>query len=75
LNTLAIRAFEAICCRGFARVDMFLKGDLAYVSELNTIPGLTKESLFPKEARACGINFTDLIDRIIVLGLESSRGK
>jgi len=75
LNTLAIRAFEAIGCRGFARVDMFLKGNLAYVSELNTIPGLTKESLFPKEARACGINFTDLIDRIIVLGLESSRGK
>jgi D-alanine-D-alanine ligase len=54
---------------------MFLKGDLAYVSELNTIPGLTKESLFPKEARACGITFTDLIDSIIVLGLESSRGK
>ena len=73
LNTLAIKAFESLGCRGFGRVDMFLKDERAYVSEVNTIPGLTKESLFPKEALACGINFGDLIDRIITLGMESSQ--
>jgi D-alanine-D-alanine ligase len=75
LNELAIKAFEAIRCRGFARVDMFLEDEIAYVSEVNTIPGLTKESLFPKEAQAYGINFTDLIDRIITLGFENSQNK
>ncbi|MCL5985829.1 MAG: D-alanine--D-alanine ligase [Actinobacteria bacterium] len=75
LNELAIRAFKAIGCKGFARVDMFLKNERAYVSEVNTIPGLTKESLFPKEALACGITFTELIDRIVTLGLESSQDR
>lgn len=54
---------------------MFLEDEIAYVSEVNTIPGLTKESLFPKEAQAYGINFTDLIDRIITLGFENSQNK
>lgn len=67
---LAIRVFQAIDCRGFGRVDMIIHKGKPFVLEINTIPGLTPVSLFPKEAAAAGISYSKLLDRIIELALE-----
>ncbi len=75
IKKLALRAYRALGCRGFARVDMFLRGEKILVSEVNSIPGLTKNSLFPKEARAAGIEFPDLVEKIIELGMEGKNFK
>ncbi|TSD06027.1 MAG: D-alanine-D-alanine ligase, partial [Parcubacteria group bacterium Athens0714_12] len=55
--------------RGFSRVDMILNENKIYVLEINTIPGMTKNSLLPKSARAAGISFPKLLDKIIKLAL------
>lgn len=65
----AICAYEAVGCQAFGRVDMILKGDKVYVLEVNTIPGLTPVSLFPKAAKAAGISYTRLLDKIISFSL------
>jgi len=70
VQDLAIRVFKAIDCRGFGRVDMIISQDKSYVLEINTIPGLTPVSLFPKEAAAADISYPNLLDRIIDLALE-----
>jgi len=68
---MGLRAYKSLGCAGLARVDMFLSPDRGFlVSEINTIPGLTKDSLFPKEAKAAGIEFPQLISRIVELALE-----
>ncbi|MDP3013419.1 MAG: D-alanine--D-alanine ligase [Candidatus Subteraquimicrobiales bacterium] len=68
---LAVRAYKALGCAGFARVDMFFNPTRGFsVSEINTIPGLTANSLLPKEAKAAGIEFPDLIERIVQYALE-----
>lgn len=71
VKQLSLRAYEALGCRGFARVDNFLdpKGQV-FVSEVNTIPGLTAVSLFPKEAQAAGIKFPDLVEKIVQYAVE-----
>ena len=61
--------FKTIGCRGFARVDIIIKGNRElYVLEINTIPGLTPQSLLPKEAAAVGISYSQLLDKIIEFG-------
>ena len=67
----ALKAHNALGCIGFSRVDMFISGKDVYVSEVNTIPGLTYASLYPKEAKVAGISFTELLDRLITLALEN----
>lgn len=75
MQKLAVRAYQILGCRGFARVDMFLEeGGRIYVSEVNTIPGLTENSLLPKEARATGITFPQLLEIIINYALEKDEG-
>ncbi len=72
----AVKAYQALGCRGFARVDMFLtKNDKFLISEINTIPGLTANSLFPKEAKVAGINFPELCQKLIDLAFEEHRKK
>jgi D-alanine-D-alanine ligase len=67
----ATRAFEILECRGMARVDMFLREDgEVLVNEINTIPGFTKISMFPKLWEASGIPYAELIDRLIQLAIE-----
>ncbi len=69
---LAIAAFRAIDCAGMARVDFLLDrntGEL-YVNELNTIPGFTAISMYPKLWLASGLSYPELIDRLIQLALE-----
>lgn len=62
-------AFKALDCRGFGRADMIFSHGEIYLLEVNTIPGLTNESLFPKSARVAGFDFPDLIEEIVRLGL------
>ncbi|MBU2591918.1 MAG: D-alanine--D-alanine ligase [Patescibacteria group bacterium] len=65
IQRTAVKVFRAIGCRGFGRVDMIIKEDTPYVLEINTIPGLTPNSLLPKEALAAGIDYPKLLDLII----------
>jgi D-alanine---(R)-lactate ligase len=67
--------YRALGCRGLARVDMFLKGDGTVVlNEVNTLPGMTSYSRYPKMMAAAGVPLRELIDRIVSLALaESSR--
>lgn len=69
---LAVRAFKAIDCQGMARVDFLLDRDNGelYVNELNTIPGFTNISMYPKLWEASGLPYTKLLDRLIELALE-----
>lgn len=67
----AIRAFEVLCCDGMARVDGFLAPDGTFVvNEINTIPGFTRISMYPKLFEASGIGPGELIDRLIQLAVE-----
>ncbi len=71
LQEQALLAFKSIGCKGFARVDFRVKEDgEIYCLEINTIPGMTGTSLVPKAAKAAGIEFPELVDRIVKLALE-----
>ena len=68
IQTMAVRTFQVLCCEGMARVDLFLKSDGSLVvNEINTIPGFTFVSMYPKLWEASGIGFTELISRLIDL--------
>ena len=72
LQALAIEAFEALRCEGMARVDFFYEDDGRglLVNEINTIPGFTPISMYPKMWEASGLAYPDLIDELIRLALE-----
>ncbi len=74
---LAIRAFKAIDCSGMARVDFLLdrKTGTLFVNEINTIPGFTSISMYPKLWEASGLPYPKLIDRLIELALQRHREK
>lgn len=74
VQTLAIKAFQALECEGMSRVDMFLtpQGKL-YVNEINTIPGFTSISMYPKLWEKSGISPTKLVDKLIQLALNRSQ--
>ena len=61
--------YKTVGCRGFARVDFIVKEGKPYVLEINTIPGLTPQSLLPKEAKAAGMSHGQLLDEIIRLAI------
>lgn len=73
LRDLAARAFDAIGGSGLARADFFLTADGFVINELNTMPGFTPISMFPKCWLASGMSYPELIDELIVLGLEAAR--
>ena len=71
IQTMAVSAFTVLCCEGMARVDFFLTEDNGIiVNEINTIPGFTRISMYPKLWEASGISYTELIDRLIQLAIE-----
>ncbi len=70
VRSLAIRAFQAIDCAGMARVDFFIEGGRVLVNEINTIPGFTATSAYPRLWEASGIPYPELIARLIDLALE-----
>jgi len=70
IQELAIRTFKVLCCEGMGRVDFFLRGrSEVIVNEINTIPGFTTISMYPKMWQASGISYSRLIDRLIRLAL------
>lgn len=71
VRDLAIRTFKALSCEGLARVDCFLKKDgTLIVNEINTMPGFTKVSMYPRLWEASGVSYTELISRLIELAVE-----
>lgn len=77
VQKLAVKAFQVLCCEGMARVDFFLtKEQRVLINEINTIPGFTKISMYPKLWELEGVSYTCLIDNLIQLALErNERGK
>jgi D-alanine-D-alanine ligase len=77
VQELAVRAFQAIDCAGMARVDFLLdrKSGRIFVLEINTIPGFTPISMYPKLWEASGLPYAKLLDRLIELALERHRDK
>lgn len=72
---LAKKAYRVMNCRGMARVDMFYQPDgTIVINELNTIPGFTATSRYPTMMKEAGVEFPDLIDRLIDLGLQTEVG-
>ena len=77
IRRLALKAFSAIDARGLARVDFFWDqvADELYVNEINTIPGFTPISMYPRLWEASGVPYAKLIDRLIELALERHTAK
>src|SRR5262249_45570217 len=77
VQQLAIAAFQAVDCAGLARVDFLMepKSRKIYLNEINTMPGFTSISMYPKLWAASGISYQDLIGRLIELGLERHQNK
>ena len=71
VRDLAVRAFRAIGCSGLARVDFFIEADSGqiWVNEVNTMPGFTSVSMYPRMWAASGVPYSELIERLIALAL------
>ena len=66
-----MRAFQALDCAGLARVDFLLSEDgELFLNEVNTMPGFTRISMYPKLWEASGIGYPELVDRLLQLGFE-----
>jgi len=63
-------SYDALKCSVYARIDMMLKDGIPYVMEVNTLPGMTKNSLLPKSASSAGISYAQLLDTIIETSLQ-----
>jgi D-alanine-D-alanine ligase len=71
VNIISKKVYTNLGCRGFSRVDLIIdKNGNPYVLEVNTIPGMTEMSLVPDAARAIGINFADLVEKIVELARQ-----
>ena len=72
IGSTAVAAYKALCCNGMARVDFFLEkdGGNIYLNEINTIPGFTNISMYPKLWEHSGIAYSELLDRLIELGMD-----
>ena len=75
LRRLAVECYRAVACEGMARVDFFLEAgtDKLYINEINTIPGFTSISMYPKMWEHSGIGFSALIDQLIELALDRDK--
>ena len=71
IQALAVKTFQVLECSGLSRVDFFLKEDgVVVINEINTMPGFTKISMYPKLWEKSGIGYTDLITKLIDLAVE-----
>jgi D-alanine-D-alanine ligase len=77
VRNYAVRAYRSVDCAGMARVDFLLDKDSGelYLNEMNTIPGFTKISMYPKLWEASGLSFEDLVKRLIELALERRKDR
>ncbi len=73
VQEMSLKAFQVLGCCGYARADVRLDpGNVPYLLEVNTLPGMTSHSLVPKAAQTAGIDFLHLIEKIVTLALEKS---
>lgn len=70
IQDCSLKIFEMVGARGFVRFDLMIKDGQPYFLEMNTIPGLTPNSLLPKEANAAGIKYPQLLDKMVELAIE-----
>ena len=71
MQVLALQTFKTLCCEGMARIDFFLTQNQEFiVNEINTIPGFTKISMYPKLWEVSDLPYSDLIDQLIMLALQ-----
>ena len=72
IQKLAIKAFKAIDGKGLSRVDFFIENETekVYINEINTLPGFTTISMYPKLFGQIGIGYTELLDKLIELALK-----
>jgi len=77
IQRLAVAAYQAVECEGMARVDFLMETATSqvYINEINTIPGFTSISMYPKMWEAAGVPFAELLDRLIELALERHRSR
>jgi len=77
IQYIACKAFKVIDCSGMARVDFLVQGNGSkiFLNEINTIPGFTSISMFPKLWEATGLSYPDLLDKVIQLAIERHRAK
>jgi D-alanine-D-alanine ligase len=75
VEATALTCYNVLKCSVYARVDMLIREGVPYVLEVNTLPGLTRNSLLPKSAAAAGISFAELLDTIIDLSLKERSGE
>ncbi len=77
VQRLAIAAFQAVDCTGLARVDFLMEPQSRriFVNEINTMPGFTSISMYPKLWAATGVSYPELVDRLIQLGIERHEDK
>jgi D-alanine-D-alanine ligase len=74
IRQLASDAYEALGCRGLTRVDFFLADDgTIYLNELNTLPGFTNISMYPKLWREQGVTYSQLVERLIALAIDETQ--
>ena len=73
MRQAAVRVYQALGCRGLARVDFFVtfEGEEVVFNEINTMPGFTSISMYPKLFEASGIPYSQLIDKLIQLAMEA----
>lgn len=70
VQQLSLAAFRTLDCAGMARVDLFLEDGALWLNEINTIPGFTRISMYPKLWEASGVSYAQLLDRLIALAIE-----
>jgi D-alanine-D-alanine ligase len=70
LNKISEECWKIFNCKAYVRIDVIIDGDNIYVLELNTLPGMTKTSLIPRSAAARGIDYSQLLDKIIEYSLQ-----
>jgi D-alanine-D-alanine ligase len=76
VRDIALQAYRALCCEGMGRIDFFVQANgRVLVNEINTIPGFTKISMYPKMWEASGISYSKLIDRLIRLAIQRHRAE
>jgi D-alanine-D-alanine ligase len=76
VQRMAVAAFQAVESWGLARVDCFLRGDdELWVNEINTMPGFTSISMYPKLWQASGLTYEELVGRLLDLALERHRAE
>lgn len=65
VNRMTLAAYKALNCRGLARIDFIIKGETPYMIEINTVPGMSAQSIIPQQAEAMGMTLTELFNIVI----------